>query len=247
MAEKKVNTTPRTKTIVIVVIGLLAFLGFLLALIITRSTFKTISQRINTKVVYEGVSDQVDLSQDSLVTMANVKVTGTPEIRDTDPVLGTATPKITIVEFESFGSGYSAAAEPIVQQIIDNYGSQVKLVFKDFFDQSDAMAVLGAKAARCAQAQNKFWEMKKGIFQTTNGFQKSDVIEIAKNIGLNEEVFAGCLDNTETDPVISQNISEGIELHLAAVPTFFVDDKVLTGIVTYGEFQALVEQELEGK
>ncbi|MFA5106748.1 MAG: thioredoxin domain-containing protein [Patescibacteria group bacterium] len=247
MAEKKVTTTSKTKTIVIVVVGLLAFLGFLFALIMTRSTINSISRRLNTKVVYEGVSDPVDQSQDVLVTVANKEVSGTPEIRDTDPVLGTAAPKITIIEFASFGSGYSAAAQPIVQQIMDNYGSEVKLVFKDYFNQSDAMASLGAKAARCAQAQNKFWEMEKQIFQTTDGFEKSDIIDIAKNIGLTEDTFTTCLDKTETDSAVSQNISDGIELHLSAVPTFFVDDKVLTGIVTYDEFEALVIQELEGK
>lgn len=247
MADKKVSTAPRTKTIIIVVVGLLAFLGFLFALIMTRSTLNTVSRRLNTEVVYKGMADEVDLSEDVLVTAAEKVITGSPTIRETDPITGAATPKIKIVEYASYGSGFSAAAEPIVKRLMDNYSDQVQLVFKEFFNQSDSLASLGAKAARCAQAEGKYWEMKERIYQTTGGFTETDILEIAKNIGLSEETFNACLEKTDLDSAVSLNISDGVELGLSAVPTFFVDDKVLTGIVTYDEFEALVRQELGGK
>ncbi|MDD5342605.1 MAG: thioredoxin domain-containing protein [Patescibacteria group bacterium] len=246
MAEKPIQTHTKVKTAVVVTIGVIAFLVIALLIVIFRNVIaEGLFSRV--KVTYEGMYNPFVISGNALVTAAEKEISGQPELRPTDPTQGSSSPKIKIFEFGSFNSGYSAAAQSVVEQIVTDYGGEVQIIWKDYFDQTDSIARLGAEAARCGQQQNKFWEMQKVIYQTQGGFTRDKLIELAKGLNLNLDNFNSCLDKKEVDGVIDQNISEAIQLHLPGAPIFFVDDKVLKGVVTYREFEALVKQELKGK
>ncbi len=244
MAGKQVQTSQKMKTAAIIMVGVVAVLILLFLVVYLRSSIdKAKTNQI--EITYSGYYDEIDISQNPLVTVADQEVSGQPLIRDTDPKMGSSSPVVQIVEFGSFGSRYSASAQRVLEQIINEYGDRVQLIWKDYFDQNDTMSQLGAEAGRCAQQQGKFWEMHKEIFYTENGYNRTGINEIAEKIGLDTDDFANCLEEKDVGGLIDQNISDGVELHLPGAPIFFVgESQPLLGIVTYSEFEALVKREL---
>lgn len=244
MEEKKVQTSQKLRTATLIMIGVVSVLVFIFLFIYLRANFN--KARINqVEITYTGYYDEVDITGNSLVTIAEQNISGRPSVRNTDPKTGAGNPALQIVEFGSFGSGYTASAQRVLEQIIDKYGDRVQLVWKDYFDQNNPMAQLGAEAGRCAQQQSKFWEMHKEIFYTEDGYDREGIDELAVKIGLDTEDFTKCLDQKNTGGLIDQDISEGVDLHLPGAPIFFVGNaQPLVGIVTFQEFEALVKQEL---
>lgn len=246
MPEKKLKTGAPVRTIVLAAAGVIAFAGFVFLLIVFRSTVNeaALSQKA---VSTEGLYESIEFSQDALVTVGERQISGVPAVKETDPKQGAAKPELIVVEFGSFGSGFTAAAQDVMKQLLEKYGNRIQLVWKDFYDPADEMALLGARAGRCAQKEGRFWEMHEKIFQTDNGFDQSELEEIAKTTGLSAETFTDCLEKKEVDALINENLSEGRELGLSKVPMFFVDDTAVTGIIPFEQFSALVGQKLDKK
>jgi len=245
MTEKKVQTSEKLRTAVLVSVGVVAVIAFLFLFVYLRSGFDEL--RSNTaEVTYEGRINLIELSSNPLVSVALQEISGRPEVLTTDPTTGSSNPELQIIEFGSFGSGYSASAQRVTEQLLEEYGDRVQLVWKDYYDSADTMALMGAEAARCAQLQSKYWEMHSAIFHTTAGFTKADLLSLAEGIGLNNETFTSCLDDHDMRSLIDQNVNEAKALNLPGTPVFFVGQaQALEGIVTYSEFEALVKQELD--
>ena len=98
--------------------------------------------------------------------------------------------KVTIVEYSSFSCGYCNRVRTTLDQILETYPDDVKIVYKHF--NRGGTDSVTAQAAECAGDQGKFWEMHDMIFDEG---ASGDVKGYAKDIGLNANSFAECLDS----------------------------------------------------
>ncbi|MDP3964191.1 MAG: thioredoxin domain-containing protein [bacterium] len=244
MPEKSVQTSNRIKIIVLVALGVAAVMIVAVMYFVWQSLLNNQSDRLSSESATTGLLEPIDVSVNPLVTKAEQEISGQPVIRESDPKKGASDPEVTIVEFGSFGSGYSASAERVLTQVIDTYGDRVNLVWKDYYNQSDDLALLGAEAARCAGNQGKYWEMHSKIFHSENGFTFEELLQYASDLALDSELFQSCLDSDATVGLIDLSVSDAISLNLPGVPVFFIGETLQEGVVTYDEFAALVEAEL---
>lgn len=87
------------------------------------------------------------------------------EIKEDDPVKGNANAKVTLVEFSDFQCPYCLQAFPTVNQIMETYGDNVKLIYKQFpLTSIHPYAQKAAEAALCAKEQGKFYEYHDKLF-----------------------------------------------------------------------------------
>ena len=77
----------------------------------------------------------------------------------------------------------SRAAESAVRQILSKYPGKVSLAYRDLpLSQIHPFAEKAAEAARCAQAQGKFWEYHDRLFTASN-LDKEALIGYARDRG----------------------------------------------------------------
>jgi protein-disulfide isomerase len=90
-------------------------------------------------------------------------------ITDEDYVKGNVSAPVTIVEFSDFQCPFCQRFHPSVQQIVNEYGDQVKWVYKHFpLDQIHPQARPAAEAAECVAEQKGnegFWEFTDTLFE----------------------------------------------------------------------------------
>ena len=94
--------------------------------------------------------------------MSNLK----PEVSNSDHVQGTDAATITIVEFGDYQCPFCGDAHPIIKEIEDTFGDQIKFVFRNFpLQESHQFAFSAAAAAEAAALQGKFWEMHEALYE----------------------------------------------------------------------------------
>lgn len=172
---------------------------------------------------------------------------------DDDPYLGLADAPLTIIEFSDYQCLYckkyaSEAFAQIKKDYVDS--GKVKYVIRDFPINEHPQAMLAAIVANCANAQNKFWEMHDILFadQDSWSYQNSAVDafkEFARQINLDENKFASCMENGGFEQEIAKDIADGELYTIGFTPTVFIGDKKIVGAQPYEVFKKVIDSELK--
>jgi protein-disulfide isomerase len=133
---------------------------------------------------------------------------------------------------------------PQLEQLLNKYPGQVKLVFKNFPIRSHKFAVKAALAALAAGRQDKFWEFHDMLFENYNRLNDQKIQEIAGLLGLDETE----LKKQQQDPAITaqirQDYEEGIKVGVRGTPTLFINGKKLRDRSMRG-MESIIEKELQ--
>ena len=133
---------------------------------------------------------------------------------------------------------------PELEQVLERYPNQVKLVFKNFPLRNHKFAMQAAVAALAAEKQGKFWEFHDLLFKDYNRLNEQKIEEIAQQLKLNMEKF----DKDRKDPqimaMINRDIAEGNQAGVRGTPTVFINGRLLRNRSKAG-FQELIEKALK--
>lgn len=153
-----------------------------------------------------------------------------------DPVQGPADAKAVVHLYSDFQCPACRSAEPGVAYAMQKYADRVRFVWKDFpLEQIHKNARAGANAARCAQAQGKFWEYHNVLYDkqaewSNQGDPTATLEQYARDLGLTGDAFAACLQGKTEDAKVAQDVSEGLRNRVDRTPTFFVNNQRLFGM-----------------
>src|ERR1700752_1944938 len=90
----------------------------------------------------------------------------TPEVNSRDHIIGHDAAPIELVEYGDYECPHCGHAYSIVKEIQQQFGSDLKFVFRNFpLSQIHAHAFSAAVATEAASQQGKFWEMHDMIFE----------------------------------------------------------------------------------
>jgi len=146
--------------------------------------------------------------------------------------------KVTIIEYSSFSCGYCNRARGTIDQIIETYPEDIKLIYKHF-NRGGTDSQTG-QATECAGDQGKFWEMHDMIFD--NG--ASNLNGYAESLGLDTEEFSSCLSTSKYASRIDEDSAEGRAAGVSGTPTFFINGQKLVGAQPFSAFKQIIDDEL---
>ncbi len=155
-------------------------------------------------------------------------------IDSTAQVVGSASAKVTLVEFGDYECPSCAAAHPTIKQIIKDYKDDVRFVFRHFPLSMHKYAKIAARAAEAAGKQKKFFEMSDKIFTNQSVWAASSNPQAmfetyAKELGLDVEQFKKDIDSPDVANAIAAGVTDGTTAGVNSTPTFFLDNQEFTG------------------
>lgn len=160
-----------------------------------------------------------------------------------DPFAGNPDASIVIVEFSDFQCPFCFQSFPIVREIINTYGNDIKFIYRDFpIDEIHPQAQKAAEAGECAQEQGKFWEMHDKMFINQNDLFVPSLKRYAAEIGLDVSTFSQCLDNGNFAAEVKQDFNDGLFAGVDGTPTFFINGRKFDGVVSVEVFSSTIEQ-----
>lgn len=188
-------------------------------------------------------------SSDPLVTVPQKNGVGeTPQMIASDPVRGAEYAAVTIIEFGDFQCSDCAKMSTIIAEVVKKYPNDVQHVWKDFPIVSEHKHALeAAHAARCAQAQNAFWEYHDYLLTNQVSFPLLPWNDIATSVGLNTETFSQCMQKGEREYLVTQGRAAAQTLGLTVAPSYYINDRFIEGVQSVEELSKIVEEEMNAK
>jgi len=151
---------------------------------------------------------------------------------------------VTLVEYGDFECPHCGAAYPVVAEVQQRFGDQLRFVFRHFpLTNVHPQAQAAAEASEWAAAQGKFWELHDRIYQTQKDLSESHLARLAGELGLDVVSLTRTLKEHLFFARVKEDFLGGIKSGVKGTPAFFINDVRHLGDV--GTLAAAIEEALQ--
>jgi protein-disulfide isomerase len=162
----------------------------------------------------------------------------------TSPGRGAAKAPVTIVEFSDFECRFCRDVQATLKQVLENYGEDVRLVFKHLPLEGHRNAVPAARAAYCAGEQDRFWQFHDALF-AAESLSPAVFERVASDLGLGLTRFRACVSSEQSRAAVVRDLETARSFRIDSTPSFLVNGKLLKGALSFAEWQKIIERELK--
>ncbi len=165
-------------------------------------------------------------------------------------VKGNPEAKTVLVEYSDFQCPACAQFYPVVKEIMEEHGDDLKVEYKHFpLINIHPMATPAAKAAEAAGVQGKFWEMHDKLFDNQATWSRSSNAsaffnQYAEELGLDVAKFKLHMDSSVIADAISKSFNEARDLGFTGTPTFLLNGEQMD-FTTFEDFKNQIEAAIE--
>jgi protein-disulfide isomerase len=147
-----------------------------------------------------------------------------------DHVFGAEDAPYTIVEYADFQCPFCLKATGSIQEVHGILGDQLRYVWRHApLTQAHPNALAGAEASEAAALQGKFFEFERGLFADQENQRPSDIVRLARDLGLDVERFERDLTSPEVTGRVRDDMLDAEAMGITATPTLFINGRRHTG------------------
>jgi len=186
-------------------------------------------------------------------------------VQPTNHIEGEGAKGVTLIEYGDFQCSVCERYFPTVEQVAAKYKQDIYFQFRNLpLVSTHPNAFAAARAAESASLQNKFWEMYRKLYDSSNfsawtnsSSPLSLFTKYAKDIGLNIEKFKSDYASSYVNDLINADLDAFKKTGQdQATPTFFLDGKYIsngdlsdpqTGQPSVDRFSKLIDAEIAQK
>jgi Na+/H+ antiporter NhaA len=141
-----------------------------------------------------------------------------------DHIRGDDDAPVTLVEYGDFECPFCGRAEPVLRQLLNEFGNDLRFVFRHLpLSDVHPRAQLAAEAAEAADDQGAFWEMHDLLFERQDALEPRNLVEYARELGLDVDRFTEQLRRHEHAGRIASDVDDADLSGVSGTPTFFVN------------------------
>lgn len=147
---------------------------------------------------------------------------------------------VTLTEYSDFQCPACAAFQPVLADIMNQFGNDIRFEYKHFPLAMHPLAFPAARAAEAAGQQDKFFEFHDMLFEEQKTWTKSPnpnvlFVQYAEELGLDAKKFRQHMDASLLTDRIKTDKEAGDELGITGTPTFYLNGEKMT-VTSYEEF-----------
>ncbi|MBD3311174.1 MAG: thioredoxin domain-containing protein [Candidatus Magasanikbacteria bacterium] len=168
-----------------------------------------------------------------------------------DHARGNENAEVTLIEYSDIECPYCKRFHETSLQLLDEYGDDVRFVFRHFpLDSLHKNARIEANATECAGEQGAFWEMLDAIFDETSsndGFDLDKLPDLASDLNLDVDQFNECVEEMKYAEKIQDDQDSGVAAGARGTPYSVLlgpegEVQVLSGAQPYQTVASAIEQ-----
>jgi Na+/H+ antiporter NhaA len=142
---------------------------------------------------------------------------------DRDHFRGPREAPVTVVEYGDFECPYCGQAEPVVRELLRDFGD-IRYVWRHLpLNDVHVNAQLAAEASEAAADQGKFWEMHDLLLDHQDRLRPDDLVAYALELGLGVERFSDALRTHSGAARIAEDVDSADLSAVSGTPTFFIN------------------------
>jgi len=175
-----------------------------------------------------------------------------------DHIFGNPEAPVSLIEYSDFECPFCKRFHSVIGEVVEAHGGKVNLVYRHFpLGMHNPGAQKEAQASECAAyvgGNGVFWKYADAIYARTqsngNGFPVSQLVPLAKEMGLNKKRFQACMDSDRFAPRVQEDVDEGTRIGIEATPTTILiqnetgEVMVQSGAVPSEAFKAAIDKML---
>lgn len=143
-----------------------------------------------------------------------------------DHLFGDPDAPYTIVEYGDFQCGFCLKASGSIQEVHRELGDRLRYVWRHApLTKYHPNALAGAEASEAAALQGKFFEFERGLFADQENQRPSDIVRLARDLGLDVEQFEKDLTSPEVTARVRDDMLDAEAMGIIAVPTLFINGR----------------------
>lgn len=158
------------------------------------------------------------------------------------PSQGPADAPVTIVIFQDMQCKFCSASLGNLDQLQEDYGSEVRLVMKQM--PVHKTAVLAAEAALAAEAQGKFWELHDLMMAQPEDLSLEAILALGKQGGLDVARLRKDLEQHRYAKGVEKDLATAAELNITGTPAFVINGRLVTGLQPMAKMRDVVKEAL---
>jgi len=192
-------------------------------------------------------SNMLMLTSSSGKTITLIKLSESTDLPlDSSPVIGPADARVTLTVFMDFQCPYCNREFPVLEQLLNKYPQDLRLVIKHFPLNSHKFANTAAIGALAAERQGKYLELTREMLKNFRSLNEETLIKYAGDVGLDLEKF----QQDRADSAFQQQIQRDRQLARRAgvrgVPSLFINGRPVQNRSLQG-MAAMIDEELKKK
>lgn len=168
-------------------------------------------------------------------------------VYEDDPKKGGKEPLVTIVEFSEFQCPFCKRVLATTNQILETYGDDVQIVWKDNplgFHPRAAPASNVARAVYKAKGDKAFWEAHDKIFGSQPKLEDADLIAAVEGLGVAPSVLSQAISTNKYADKFEQSSDLAMDFQARGTPHFFVNGRRVKGAQPFPAFKKIIDEQL---
>src|ERR687898_501731 len=163
-----------------------------------------------------------------------------------DHVRGPEDATVTLVEYGDFQCPYCGEAYPVVHELLERFGAQLRFVFRHMpLPDLHPRAPFAAEAAEAAGAQGRFWGMHDRLFEHQLQLDDDELRDHAEAVGVDDAArFDAELRERVYQARVAEDLESGARSGVPSTPRFFVNGLIHLGSASYAELGEAINTEL---
>jgi protein-disulfide isomerase len=165
-------------------------------------------------------------------------------------VIGNPNASVKLIEYSDFQCPACLAYQPLIKQVIANYGDKIAFVFRHYpLYQIHPNADLASRVAESAGLQGKFWQMHDMLFdgqRTWAGMLNPESVfeKYAVDLGLNLEKFKADINSDAVLKEVASDYQRGARIGVTGTPTFILNGIKMRNPDNFAGFQSAIDSAL---
>jgi Na+/H+ antiporter NhaA len=144
---------------------------------------------------------------------------------DRDHIRGPQDAPVTLVEYGDFECPYCGQAEPVVRELLTDFGD-LRYVWRQLpLSDVHPRAEIAAEASEAAGDQGTFWGMYDLLLAHQDALGPRDLVGYATQLGLDVERFTDDLRRHAGAARVAEDVDSADLSGVSGTPTFFVNDR----------------------
>jgi Na+/H+ antiporter NhaA len=145
---------------------------------------------------------------------------------DRDHLRGPEGAPLTVIEYGDFECPYCGQAEPVVRELLTDFGDDVRYVWRHLpLNDVHPYAQLAAEASEAAAEQGSFWEMHDMLLDHQGALRIPDLVRYAEELGLDTERFHADVRGHAGADRIAEDVDSADLSGVSGTPTFFINGR----------------------
>jgi Na+/H+ antiporter NhaA len=142
-----------------------------------------------------------------------------------DHIRGPLDAPVTVVEYGDFECPYCGQAEPVVRELLRDFGD-VRYVWRHLpLSDVHPRAQMAAEAAEAAAEQGRFWELHDVLLQHQDALHPNALAGYAEQVGLDVDRFTTFLREHEGAARVADDVDSADLSGVTGTPTFFINGR----------------------